>query len=81
VEALYPLAGRYPGGQILADVVRAIFRASDGTLVAVIGPRLIIHPRDKHITLYNHAVDANFSFVHAINLSGKPAQSTPRLSF
>ena len=29
-------------------------------------------PDYKHITLYNHVVDANFSFVHAINLSDKP---------
>ena len=29
-------------------------------------------PEYKQITLYNHAVDANFSFVHAINLSDKP---------
>jgi hypothetical protein len=35
VEALYPLAARYPG-LIRPDVVRAIFRASDGTLVAMI---------------------------------------------
>jgi hypothetical protein len=32
-EVLYPLAARYPG-LIRPDVVRAIFRASDGTLVA-----------------------------------------------
>lgn len=29
-------------------------------------------PEYKHVTLYNHVVDANFSFVHAINLLDKP---------
>lgn len=32
----------------------------------------IFTPEYKHLTLYSHVVDSNFSFIHAVNLSDKP---------